>query len=115
VSDVVELAAEYRHLAWEWGQRDLHDPTGQNALHERLHAVQKELASSSPGRAAIVNLMGDADPYVRGWAAAHSLRWSERKARAVLEDLRDHDSGIAGFDAKHVLREHDAGRLTFDY
>jgi hypothetical protein len=117
VPDVGEDAAEYRRLAFAWGQGDLGDPKRQNRVHGELHRVQKRLAATPEGQAAITALLYDEDAHVRLSAASHSLRWAEPEARAVLEALRDDptDRSMAGFDAKYVLREHDAGRLTFDY
>jgi hypothetical protein len=91
------------------------DPGRKNELYLRLHAVQRSLSESSEGQQAIISLLDDPDPWVRLSAASHSLRGSEQRARKVLEALRDTDASPAGFDAKYVLREHDAGRLCFDY
>lgn len=115
VSSVGSDATEYRRLAHEWGLGDLGDPKRQNRLYGLLHEIQKRLASTPEGRAAITAMLNDEDAYVRLSAASHSLRWAERDARRVLEDLRDRDASMAGFDAKYVLREHDRGRLSFDF
>jgi hypothetical protein len=112
---VAGAAAEYRRLASEWGRGTFGAPKPQNALHDQIHALQKVLAVSEEGRAAITALMSDDDPFVRLSAASHSLRWSEGEARRVLEDLQTHEPSMAGFSADYVLREHDAGRLSFDF
>lgn len=115
VTAVAGDAAEYRRLATEWGAGSLGEAKDQNSLFDRLHAVQTRLAETAEGQAAIAALMTDSDPWVRLAASAHSLRWAEEKARLVLEDLRDADTTMAGFNAKYVLREYDAGRLTFEF
>jgi hypothetical protein len=115
VTDVAELAASYRNLAYAWGSTSDADPKTKNKTYLQLHAVQKSLATTVEGQEAIALLMNDPDPWVRLSAASHSLRWSEARARTVLEALRDEDGSMAGFDAKYVLREHDAGRLSFDF
>lgn len=115
MDEVESDVAEYHRLAVEWGAGTLGDPKGQNALFDRLHSVQKRLAASEEGQAGIASFMDDPDPNVRLSSASHSLRWSEDKARGVLEALQDQPGGMVGFNARYVLIEHDKGRLTFDF
>jgi len=90
------------------------DPSEANKGHDIVHACYKILKETEEGRRGIISLMTDESPYVRGWAAAHSLRWEPGMARHVLEEIRD-SGGPGAFSAKWTLIEYDKQRLTFDY
>lgn len=79
-----------------------------------MHEIYRMLREIEEGRQAILELTKDASPYVRGWAAAHSLAWSPTVAHATLQALAESD-GLYAFTAKMTLKEFDAGRLSFDY
>jgi len=96
------------------GTAAISDPERANRAHMEMHAAYKVLRSTEQGRAAIWALTRAAERSVRCAAAAHSLEWKPALARGVLETLRDSD-GPFSFEAQMVLREYDAGRLTFDY
>jgi hypothetical protein len=114
--DVAQLAAEYRRLTLEWAELPAANHRKANKLFDTRHSVQKALAATPEGREALSALMDDESPDVQASAAAHSLRWDESKARAVLVAIRDHEPPLRGsLSAKYVLIEHDAGRLSFDY
>ena len=113
MSKLEETLQSYREAAI--GHADP-DPAKANVWHGRLHACYKVLRETEEGRKAIASLMADADPRVRGWAAAHCLQWFPKSARVVLEELRDEDvPWQVSFDAEMTLKEYDKGRLTFDY
>lgn len=90
------------------------DPDTANRAHDRAHQCYKELRATPEGRQAICDLMHDADPFVRQAAAAYALFWKPEEARQVLEELIQL-GGIVGFECELILKEFDAGRLTFDY
>ncbi|MGB9689865.1 hypothetical protein [Thermogutta sp.] len=90
------------------------DPDKANRAHDRAHQCYKELRTTPEGRQAICDLMRDPDPYVRSAAAARALFWKPEEARQVLEELIE-QGGILGFECELVLKEFDAGRLSFDY
>jgi Domain of unknown function (DUF2019) len=116
VDDVADLLAQYRRITLEWANLPSAEHRKANRLFDQRHAIQKELAATQEGRESLASLMEDEDPDVRGSAAAHSLRWSEPRAREVLVAIRDHEPRLrASLSATYVLKEHDAGRLSFDY
>ncbi len=51
---------------------------------------------------------------VRDWAAAHALFWDAERVRPLLESVAQEET-LRGLDAKTVLREFDAGRLTMEW
>ncbi len=109
--DIPALLAGYREAAKRTSDPS---PRTANKWASRLHACYQLLREMEEGRNAITELIGDDDPHVRVWAAAHSLAWSTENARAALEELRESD-GPCSLDAKWTLREFDRGKLSFDY
>lgn len=109
---VAGLATRYREAAYR--SADTSNPGEQNKWADKVHALYRQLAPTAAGRAAIIQLMGDTDPHVAGWAAAHSLQWVPDRARKVLEAIRD-SGGRGSLAAKWTLREFDKGTLTFDF
>jgi len=126
VTEVAALANSYRDLAHASGSDTGEDPTYTDSINMQLQAVGKSLSMTAEGRNIVASFMSDPDPWVRLFAAAQSLRWSERRARTVLQALRDDgDESLAGpgklSDRVHLchlantaIRQYDAGRLTFD-
>lgn len=90
------------------------DPDKANRAHDRAHRCYKELRTTPEGRQALCDLMGDPDPDIQSAAAAYALFWKPEEARQVLEKLIQL-GGIVGFECELILKEFDAGRLTFDY
>jgi uncharacterized protein DUF2019 len=90
------------------------DPEQNNQNVDKLHECYKQLKMTKEGREAIMSLINDPNPFVRCWAAAHSLQWIPAIARSALEALRD-SNGPGSFDAKWTLIEFDNGDLSFDY
>ena len=116
MGDVADLVAEYRRCTVAWANLPSAEHRKANRLFDQRHVIQKELAATDEGRESLASLMDDEDPDVRASAAAHSLRWSEPRARGVLEAIRDHEPPLrASLSAEYVLKEHDKGRLSFDY
>lgn len=121
--DIQRLIAEFREAVLEnaeYSSRALTDPKRKtdpdkaNRAHDRAHQCYKELRATPEGREAICALMHDPDPDVRAAAAARALFWKPEEARRVLEELIQL-GGIIGFECELILKEFDAGRLTFDY
>lgn len=112
IDDLEKRVQDYRAAAIETSLRN--DPEKANQAHDRLHKLYKSLCTTSDGREAIARLMADSDPNVRLWAASHSLFWKPDDARRVLEQIAA-CGGLLAFDAEMVLKQFDAGRLTFDY
>lgn len=89
-------------------------PQEHNKSVSKAHRYYIELKKTKEGQEAITNLIYDPNPKVKTWAAAHSLEWAPKRARAVLEELRD-GGGPYSFDAKWTLIEYDRKKLSFDY
>lgn len=107
-----QLIADYCEAAS--GTAD-HNPKNANRWHDKMHACYKVLRQSEAGRKLITSQLSHEDPYVRGWAAAHSLQWAPEAARGVLEALQGSSDWRLVVDAEMTLREYDKGRLSFDY
>jgi hypothetical protein len=106
-----DVLVEYRAAAAGTGTLD---PRKNNECARTIQKCYKKLRDTAAGRAGIIGLMADEDPYVRCWAAAHSLQWVPKEARGVLEALRE-AAGPGSLDAEWTLIEHDKGRLSFDF
>ena len=111
-NDIASLVKQYRQGAL--GTADVSNPQEANEAQAQMHACYKVLRETEAGREAIITLMGDVEPSVRCWAAAHSLQWRPDCARDILKTLRD-SSGPYSITAEMTLEEFDAGRLSFDY
>ncbi len=112
LEEVPELAARYREAAA--ASADITNPRKQNKWADEVYRCYKRLRETEEGRSAIMALMDDPDPHVRGWSAAHGLAWNTERARKVLETLRD-GGGPGSFSAKWTLIEFDRGKLTFEH
>jgi hypothetical protein len=111
IQDVIE---RYRQGAIAHG--DTSNPKKANKGAKQLHACYKVLRESEVGREALISLMEDREPNVRGWAAAHCLQWAPKQARPVLEALSKSDvPWQLSSSAEMTLQEYDKGRLTFEY
>ena len=109
---IVDLIAAYRRHAVEHGVATAAgDYKKGNAHHDRLiEAVGSLRQRGGEGDHALLALLRDENPWVRVWAATHSLTVDEALARRTLESLSA-DPGIVGFDARTVLSEWDRGNL----
>lgn len=102
-------AERYREAARRHGAAtESGDYEAANAAYDRLIESLGELKKIPDGLRAIEVLLEDRDPNVRCWAATHLLPSS--KAADVLEEL-SHESSIAAFNARQVLKEWKAGKL----
>ena len=105
------LAAEYRDTVERWGQTPNRSHKAANRLFDRYRALGDQLAATPEGRAAIEQLLGDADTAVRMVAATKALEWAEPEARGVLERIAGSDDQHA-FTAEMTLRKHDGRPLV---
>ncbi len=106
-----QLIHQYREAAEKTGNAD---PKEANKGALKLVELYRELSKTSEGQKEITTLLSDKNPYVRSWAAAHTLQWDPDRARPVLEALRDSKESLpVSFDAEMTLKEFDAGRLKF--
>lgn len=112
---IQDLISEYRYHAFQHGVADegVGNPRLGNRHANHVARLRRELlARGVEGRSAILDLMQDPSPAVRGWASAHALEIDEARARPVLEALAL-EPGIHGFSAGIVLEEWAKGTLRF--
>jgi hypothetical protein len=106
------LAASYRAAAIE--ASNLADSRRQNRAARRAHAFALKLRATPDGRAAVLLLLNDEDPYVRLWSATDALKWAPEAAVEVLERLVE-EHGRGAFEANVTLRLFREGNLDLDY
>ena len=109
-----ELIEKYRQGAII--HSDLSDPKMAKKGHNQAYKSGRILRESQEGREALMNLMEDAEPNVRCWAATQCLQWKPDVARRVLEELRDSpklDWWISS-DADIIMQQYASGQLKFD-
>ena len=84
---------------------------------DRQHAIAtrayEELSRRSE-RGRIVSLLNHDAAVVRGWAAAHALRFNPDAAIPVLEHLLEHAVGIASLNAHIALQLWREGKIPKD-
>jgi len=104
---------EYRQHAADHG---LHTRQGNadasNAAYDRLQRLLIALATQGM-RHELFQLYDDMDPWVQGWAAAHTLEVDEARALAKLEALERAAIPHVGTDAKYTIQEWKSGALRF--
>ena len=107
-----DLIANYRRHAAEHGAAtEAGDHKEGNAHHDRLIEVVGALRRrGAEGDHALLDLLSDENPWVRIWAATHSLTIDEAQAHRTLDSLST-EPGIIGFDAQMVLTEWEKGSL----
>jgi len=81
---VGQLLQRYREAAEQTVSED--EPDYYTRSYE-VHSLYKLLRETEEGRIGLSNLMRDANPQVRRWAAAHSMAWDREGARQVLNEL----------------------------
>ena len=97
IADFVSIASQ-RGIAAEEGNAQL-----ANRLLVQLGKVKKRLDSAGElGRAAVLSILNDPNPWVRLEAANHALSFAETEAKAVLENLRAERTS-AGLMAQALL------------
>jgi len=82
---------------------DIGDYKKGNKLFAKIKKVANLLERQGVrGKEAVARLMKHENPYVRCWAALHSLRYKTEEAERILKDLVD-SKEIAGIDARMHL------------
>ena len=82
-----------------------------NKSYDEIISCAKQLrALGNSGRDELEKLLKHSNDSVRLWAATHSLRDNEIKAKSALNALAK-SNGILSFSAEMVLTEWDGGRL----
>jgi hypothetical protein len=107
------LKEEYRRLAQAHGRATLSgDYEAANRNHDELVALDPMIrAFGDTGKAALLELVEDADEAVVCWSATHALAFDEARALAALEPLAK-KQGPMGFNAKMVIRQWKKGELV---
>lgn len=108
---VKDLLTSYREAA---EGTSAPEPKIANKCQRKLHACYKRLRETPEGRTGIILLMKDSSPYIRCWAAAHSLQWESLEAQKTLEELQK-SCGPCAFDAEMTLQQFHNGSLSFEY
>lgn len=107
------MVATYIDAARAHAREKLRDPNAANREHARLVSAFHQLkALGDDGWRAIRDVTLHEEPEVRAWAATHLLQVEPKAASEVLEELSKLP-GFVGFEAKMVLSEWRAGRLTW--
>jgi hypothetical protein len=111
-ADSVELlVARYQSAARRHGAATT--SIAANKAADEIAAIYRELRTrSSNATAGLLSLLHDADPSVRGWAAAHALEFAPEQGIPVLQQLAA-SPGLVGLNAEMTLSEWRAGRLRF--
>lgn len=107
-----DLRTNYVNAARAHGEAtEAGDADAANRAHDQLAQALSELRQSPDrGRTILAELLTHEDPHVGCWAGTHLLPVDPERAVKALSSL-SRDPGIAGFNAKMVLREWEAGRL----
>jgi hypothetical protein len=121
-ASIPDLLAEHRETLVRWGaeRERFGEPNVARRATEvsrEAHAQFKVLRESDEGRAGIAALMHDPNPYVASVAAAHSLLWTPDSATAALEGMERSEDvpWQVRANAKQMLKDWRAGRLSFDW
>ena len=101
-----ELISDYVKHSQEHGNGTKNgDYIRTNKAYDRIIETYKEIIKfGEEGQQALLELLEHNNLSVSGWAATHSLEFSEEKAIEALEKITLND-GIIGFDAKMVLEQ----------
>ena len=101
---------EYVRWVTEYGlASDNADSVKTNKAYDRIMASYRNLQESE-ATAELLSLLDHSDPWVRVWAASHTLHLNEDKARSALEKIPD-KQGALSLNAAMVLEQWDDGTL----
>lgn len=85
-----------------------------NKQHDIIAGIYRELrARGLEAQLALLDLLDDPNPSVRGWAAAHALEFAPARGELVLRELARRMPGLIGLGAEMTLREWRKGALRF--
>jgi hypothetical protein len=113
--DFTEAAREYERVLRALGE--MHEgvisPPARawNRLFGKLDKPGRVLRQTAQGREFISGMMADSSVTARISAAAAALFWDEKRARAVLESVRDGNFGLQSTTARYTIIEFDRGGL----
>ena len=110
---VSELKAMYEKAALLSGHTsESGDHRTGSKQYDLIISIRRELKRrGDEGGLAILDLMNNASPWVRFWAAAYALHLDPGRAERVLQDLAS-GSGPCSFEAEMTLSEWRKGHLT---
>jgi hypothetical protein len=115
VAPIEDLLAAYRVAASAHRQASLNgDYRAGNLQADLIARIFGELRRR--GREAqerLLEFLGDEDPGVRGWAAAHMLEFAPDRAAQVLEQLVQSEPWPANTSAEMTLKVWRQGELRF--
>ena len=102
--NIDQLVNELIGYAIERGKTmDIGDYKKGNKLFTKIKKLFELLKQQGiPGKEAVARLMKHENPYVRCWAALHSLRYKTEESKKILEDLAN-SKEIAGIEARITL------------
>ena len=107
-----ELVQSYSRAALEHGLgTEAGDANRANAAYDTIAAIYRELRLREK-QSLLLPLLSSPEPWIRHWAAAHTLESAAEHAVPVLEALGK-QGRVVGLDSKMTLREWRAGRLRF--
>jgi len=109
------LLESYRFAAKAHRQASLSgDYKAGNPQADLVARIYRELRRRGrEAQARLLELLNDADPGVRAWAAAHCLELAPDQAVPILEDLARSEPPPADFSAEMTLKAWRQGELKF--
>ena len=111
---VAAVLARYAGAAAAHGRATLDKNISYREVNKQYRILAKALEQlrcrGPDAQLALLGLLDDPDPSVRGWAARDALEFAPQQAEACLAELAKLP-GLIGFDAEMVLKEWRAGRL----
>ncbi|HYE72489.1 MAG TPA: hypothetical protein VEF04_04125 [Blastocatellia bacterium] len=113
--NINSLLDQYKKAAASHGEATLNgDSEICNQEHDILAAVYRELRSLGPEyQAGLLKLHKDSNPWVRLWAASHTLEFCSERGEAILAELAKNTEGLLQFCAATTLSEWHKGDLQF--
>ncbi len=93
---------------------DAGDSSAANDAFEAISTIYRELRRRGiSAQRALLPLLHDPRPGVRGWAGAHALEFAPDDGERTLTVLSETSSSLVGFSAKITFQEWRAGKLRF--
>lgn len=112
---VARMVAKYAKAASLHGRATREgDQELANRSYQRMARVCRALRERGPdAQSALLPLVSDPDPAVRGWAASHALEFAPEVASQALSELASGPPSPERLSAEVVLREWRRGALKF--
>jgi hypothetical protein len=110
-----QIVEAYRGAAAEYGLSvDRSDHKSANRWHDVVAGAYRELRHRGPAaQRELLVLLGDPNPQVQAWCAAHALEFAPDLGEPVLSALVTGPNRMLGFEAETTLREWREGKLRF--